>query len=231
LWIDTGHVQSLVRKWNLNFMAHSPVFDGLECSFCGIPYNVYIQQERYCWCNGACPQLAYAGSEVASQFNWQKLGMAQAPFPLGNDGGLYFRQHAVDSIHLANVQHYENHREALAQEAAQLDTSFIIARWIIDMCDRHPTSWYLNVGEEARNLLLDLEAARQRLFHEGLSWPNPQLPTLMAFIHASSQRLQDFLKLIQTEEWRITQESLVAVDERANEDVGDMGHALDLLNE
>jgi hypothetical protein len=236
LWIDAGNLQSLTKKWNLHFMALSPVFDGLECSFCGIPYNFYVQQERYHWCKGACPQLTYAGSAAACQFNWQQLGMAQAPFPMGNDDGQYFRLHAYDVNHLANVQNYENHRETLAQEAAQLDTSFTIAGWIVDICDHHPippdmASWYLNVGEEARYLLLDLESSRQRLFNEALPWPNPSLLMLMASIHVSSQKLHDFLAGIQMEEWRITQESLAAVDERANEYVGDMGHALELLNE
>jgi hypothetical protein len=217
-------------------MAHSPVFDGIECSFCGIPHNYYVQQERFHWCRGVCPQLGYSGSHAASQFNWQQVGMTQVPFPMGNDEGQYFRQHAFDSIHLTNVQNYENHRETLAQEAAQLDTSFSIARWIIDICDHHLSppemaSWYLNVAEEARYLLLELENSHKRLFYEGLPWPNPNLPMLIVAIHASSsQRLQDFLVCIQMEERRITQESL-AVDERENEDVGDMGHPLELLNE
>lgn len=239
LWNDENYMETTIGKWNHTFTAYSPVFDGIECSYCGIIYDNFAHQNRYSWAKNYYLNMmnsCYTVNEAATQYNLQHFNTPEAPCPFGyNQDQLLWRQHPYDAFHLQHSQTYVNHREAVSHAAAQLDTSFSVVKKIIEICDQYHqiskemSSWYLNIGEEGRNMLWGLENLRRRMFEEALPWPPKQnVSALLGTLQASSRDGNDFLIRIQMEETNIAQD-LVVGDERRKDEEGEvMGHPLEL---
>jgi len=202
---DVDYLRSRTEHWhNVFFSSYSPVYDGIECQFCGFVYNPVLKSERDSWYS-TWGGFSYKLSSV--EYNKGKWNTPYAPFDMSYKGQLC-QGHQYDVIHQQNVAIWDANSWILAEVAAELEASLYIMKTVIDTSNKyrsqHPQlryevlSWYSLIEQEAQMLDFQLESTNMRLYSEGLAWPpSPKFQVLVATLKSSSQGPRNLLSKIQ----------------------------------
>ena len=212
---ESDHLQRFNAKWMQLFVDYySPVFDGIECAFCGVVYEFAHQKklERDAWVYAYSPQFYKVG---CVQFNYNQFGMPDAPFDTSYMGHIYI-QHQYENTHQCNVNAWTANINVLAEVAAGLETALDMMASVKKACEfyksrhqhiRHEiSSFYYKVEEEAMMSFAQLQDAQFRLSREALVWPLPQsFQVLVASFKASCRHAETFVSRVQEEENQLFQ--------------------------
>eukprot|EP00587_Corethron_hystrix_P003914 CAMPEP_0113319808 /NCGR_PEP_ID=MMETSP0010_2-20120614/13862_1 /TAXON_ID=216773 ORGANISM="Corethron hystrix, Strain 308" /NCGR_SAMPLE_ID=MMETSP0010_2 /ASSEMBLY_ACC=CAM_ASM_000155 /LENGTH=434 /DNA_ID=CAMNT_0000177451 /DNA_START=921 /DNA_END=2225 /DNA_ORIENTATION=- /assembly_acc=CAM_ASM_000155 len=150
-------------QWKSNITSRGPVFDGLECSFCGLIFNSDLCNERWFQIQQRFGPNNY-GQCTVIDFNQQRFHCNFVPLnPL-------LIQHGNEGHHIQKCREYDIFATELSQLATQLMVGHGILMKMIDICKEQEGSWYLNTGEDARSLCSQIQSELQNLKDYEL-WP------------------------------------------------------------
>jgi hypothetical protein len=224
-WSDSLQFQNIVEKWRQTYLSSLPVFDGIECGYCNIVFAYPQREHRIQWCQANCSDMTY--NLAAQRYNLVHYKTPVAPSAVSCYGLQSFENHGSEAFHAAHVAQHRAFYQQVTDVAAHLDISFMTIGGIVQVCDRQSqhgpsrvSSWYENIGDEARSWHPELEMAHLQLTQEGLVWPpSPNFQVLMASLGSTCRRVQAFFEDACVEEARRLEDT--SDDDETAEEVQD----------
>jgi len=202
---------------------YNAVVDGIECSYCGIPFDPPVVHGRSVEWDREGRTIPFP--MFAHYYNKTRFGTEHVDHP-----GLMVHVHSP--IHQDNVILYRDKLNEFATVMARIAIGLQLLSKMVHTCDEIGRSdnsdslWYLNTGEESRGLKSQLEQAQITLTNTCMEWSRqPSQQCLSTVLHGASrlpQHAEMFFLAKRDEEIRIKQSRTENEDSIKNTDAGNV---------
>jgi len=210
MWDNQSYMISMQRKWDKYLSMNFPICDFIECGFCCLVFEPVLREQRHCLWQQKFSVLPYITAV-------RHMGIpVETPC---------FHQHCMECLHRNAHEGYINHVNELSGILASLEASRLMLGELSGLSDKG--SWYLNMADQAKYLLCEIDYTQTRLLQEATSWPLPsEIGIIMNQALMLLQRSHGFYLERAAEEPREDNEIL---QDKADDDFDDASIADDFI--
>lgn len=228
LWRDLRVVEESKMNWKKIVENGMPFFDGAECEFCGVPFNMRICQDRQNWWRSNYPNLPYKVAAIQFNLTHFKTQCWMSPF---------FSAHQQMPQHRAASELVSNLVNELPKIFGRFDISIKMLEDTVRVCQEEAdkggafTSWYLNCREDSASLNTEMKYRLDQMCRLYFGRKLDELQSLMRYFVDTSLRAQTYLTGKQEEEKQMKEEQMVNLQDETKEfceEEDDDGFVMDL---